>query len=146
MNESPSLDSGKAIPQRQERLEHLEISIDAVLGMQQLLMRLMVPKAIKPYVTESGGEDIGIEDDLFMRWNEKYSGLFREYCDSLDATIDSERKRIERITEGRLTSDDYAVIQQYLEDPVHERKEEGIGGPFFSNEDEEAIFLKKYVH
>ena len=146
MKETPSLDSGKAIPQRQERLEHLEISIDNVLGMQQLLMRLMVPKAVKPYVTESNGEDIGIEDDLFMRWNEKYSRLFREYCDGLDATIDSERKRIEQITDGRLTLDDYSDIQQYLEDPIRERKDEGIGGSFFRNKEDEDEFLKKYKH
>ena len=142
-----NLESGIGVEKQVPRSEseHLAIPMEYVLGEQQLLMRLMVPVAIKPYVTESDGKKVGIEDGLFMRWHEKYSKLFREYCDNLDANGEEERKRIERIVSGRLTSDDYAEIRQYLADPARENKKEGTGGPFFTDEEDEREFLKLYV-
>lgn len=146
MHETPSQDPEKRIFTRREEVVHSEIPVENVLGEQRLLMRRMVPESIKSYVTESDGENIGIEDSLFIRWNEKYSKLFREYCDSLDTTIDSERERAERIIDGRLTSDDYTDIQRYLEDTTQEHVNKGIGGPFFASKEEEEDFLKQYVH
>jgi hypothetical protein len=140
-----NLESVGEVPgNKSSRPEHLEVPIEYILGEQNLLMRLMVPSEIKPYVEESDGEHAGIEDELFLRWNMKYSVLFREFCDGLDPVVDAEI--IERLRNGVLKHEDYARIQNYLEDEIHVNSEEGIGGHFFENSEEIQAFLKQYVH
>jgi hypothetical protein len=124
----------------------LEIPLENLLAEQQLLMRLMVPKRIAELVTESNGEDIGIEDALFERWYVKYSKLFREYCNDLDPSNDYENGLIPRVVAGTLTSEDYSILQKHLEDPINLNEAEGIGGQFFKDDEEVQDFLKQYVH
>ncbi len=118
---------------------NLEIPLEYLLAEQQLLMLMMVPLEIKPLVEDSDGEHIGIEERLFERWCEKYSKLFRDYCNNLDPNDNEQDKLIRRIVAGRLTSDDYLNLQNHLE--ASEDKEQGIGGKFFKDE-EIKTFLK----
>ena len=135
MNETSSLDSGR-IPQKPERSEHLDIPIEKVLATQQFLMHKMMPERLVPYLSKSDGEHVGIEDDLFMRWHEKYSEYFRNYCDGLDPVTSA--GLIERIQKGTLDDDNHLAIQKYLEATGH-------GGVFFI-EAELDEFIKQYVH
>lgn len=141
MKQSPHESFGTA----SQYTKHLEVPIEAVLKIQQSLMHRMVPDRLRPYVVVSDGQHVGIEDDLFMRWHEKYSKLFREYCDGLDVTADAEQARSERIMESAPTIDDYTDMQLYLEDPARENKEEGIGGAFFTPEELDE-FIGQHVH
>jgi hypothetical protein len=136
MHEAPSLDTREGVPQKRVRTEHLDIPLESVLETQQFLMRTMVPKQLEPYMRKSDGEQVGIEDDLFMRWHEKYAEHFRNYCDALDPSTNA--AHIERIQKGTLTGDDYYVIQQYLEIPGH--------GGFFFTDFELDVFIKQYIH
>ncbi len=124
--------------------ERMVIPMEYHLGEQQFLMRLMVPEGIKPHVVPSDGQKVGIEDALFMRWHEKYSNLFRLYCNTLDSSIALDRERIERIVTNTMNDADYAEIRKYLEDPVRANKEEGTGGRFFVDDKDEEEFLDLY--
>lgn len=126
--------------------DDLEVPLENLLAEQQLLMRLMVPKRMAELVTESNGEQVGIEDGLFERWHLKYSKLFREYCNDLDPNHEYESDLIPRVVTGTLTSEDYSILQKYLEDPVNKNEDEGTGGLFFENEMEVDEFIKQYVH
>ena len=117
----------------------LEIPLEYLLAVQQVLMLMMVPNAIKPHVLDSDGEHIGIEEKLFERWCEKYSTLFRLYCNNLDPQNEAEDKLIKRIVNGCLTSDDYLNLQNYLESS--EDLVGGVGGKFFVNEAEIKRFM-----
>jgi hypothetical protein len=121
----------------------LEIPWEYLLSEQRFMMLLMVPKKIKSYVEVSDGENIGIEDKLFELWCNKYSKLFREYCNDLDPDNEEEQKLILRIVSGRLTSDDYLNLQKHLE--ASEDKEQGTGGIFFTDSELEE-FIRPYKH
>ncbi len=110
----------------------LDIPLEYLLGEQQFLMLMMVPEQIKSLVEVSDGEHIGIEEILFERWCEKYSELFRDYCNNLNPKVEEESKLIKRIITGRLTSDDYLGLQKHFE--ASENKEQGTGGKFFEDE------------
>jgi hypothetical protein len=140
-NIESGINSAEPIPKWNDG--NLEIPLEYLLGEQQFLMLTMVPEEIKPYVEESDGEQVGIEERLFERWCEKYSKLFREYCNNLDPNDEEENKLISRIITGRLTSDDYLNLQNHLE--ASEDKEQGIGGKFFTDE-ETKEFLKPFLN
>ncbi len=145
MNEiESSVKVGEFVPKWNDG--NLEIPLENLLSEQQLLMRLMVPGKIRSLVSESDGEQVGIEDALFEKWYVKYSKLFREYCNDLDQNDEYEKGLIPRIVTGRLTSVDYSIIQEYLENPANLNGAEGIGGKFFKDEEEVQEFIKQYVN
>lgn len=136
MKESESFAGQESVTASSHNPEHLEVPIEAVLSIQQSLMHTMLPERLKSYVVASDGEQVGIEDDLFMRWHEKYSADFRLFCDGLNQVTDAEL--IDRIKTNALTAEDLAIIQTYLENPSR-------GGAFFTNEELDE-FIKPFVH
>lgn len=68
--------SNESTDKKEEVLQPL-----AAIEAQKMLMMRMLPDSLKEYVVDDGGQTQNSTDDLFLRWHEKYSDTFRDYCD-----------------------------------------------------------------
>ncbi len=127
--------STAAEPYRAE-LGRLELLPEAAISLQIDLMRRMLPEDIRILLKPSDGETLdGIEDDLFMRWYEKYAVLFADFCN--EQLEDSDL--MDRLKTQTPSAEDYDQLIRYLQ---HHTEDKGA----FLKSGEVTDLVKKYGH
>lgn len=109
---------------------------------QILLIDLMIPESLRVYVTETGGGFEGAMDEFYTIWIDKYSYLFREYCNTQLENQDF----LDRIESETLSEEDLAAIIYFI--TIKRIDDEGneVGGEFFADENAIESFRSKVTH
>lgn len=124
-----------AEPHRAE-LGRSELLPEVAIALQIDLMRRMLPDDIKILLKPSDGETLGgIEDDLFMRWYEKYAVLFADFCNEHLKDLDL----LDRLKTQTLSAEDYDQLISYLQ---HHTEDKGA----FLKSGEVTDLVRKYGH
>jgi hypothetical protein len=118
------------------------ISTEAANAAQLLLMKKMLPEILQGYVVESDGATQSISDEFFMHWHEKYSVLFREYCDK---NMD-DGAFVERIESQTLSAIEIEDVVDFITKEKTDKSGNKIGGKFLATMEEVQNFMTNVTH
>jgi hypothetical protein len=123
--------------------------LEKKMDSQRAVFRYMVPTVFQGYLANDPDTITNsAEEDIFLRWHNKYSKLFGDYFTELMTNDDEAGKESRnRILAGKPTTEDCLNLKQYLEDPAHIRKDEegnNVGGSFLVDENEIGELREAY--